>query len=154
MKDLYVKNKDGDFIPIDINTVFTDDLADHLVIIKIGSDEHPASASDMDTAENIVAQADVLNSVRNITVFLTPYNISVEALSDDEIADKNICLQINGSGDVGMLDDELKDLYHKMNGKFKTVVLPSPLKVGEYRKIKDILKRSKIRKERRSRVKG
>ena len=154
MKDFYVKNKDGNFVPVNVNKIFGDDLAGHLVIVRVGTDDLMATSSDLDMTEYVLSKADVLNETNNISVIITPHQIEIETINEEDIGDKSIYLQITKGGDVGMLEEKARALYNKIKGKFKTVILPSPLKVSEYKSIKDILKRSKIRRDRRGRVKG
>lgn len=149
MKELYVKNKEGDFIPIDINKVFGEDLAGHLVIVRVGTDANIASSSDLDATESTLLQADVLKKIRDISVLITPFQIEIDTVSEKEIGNKSVCVQITNGGDIGMLENKLQTLYNKIKNKFKTVVLPIPLSIEEYRKIKETLKRLEIKKERR-----
>jgi len=154
MSDLYVKNKDGSFVPIFIDRVFGEDLAGSLVVVRVGTDSHPASSSDIDEAEYVLSQAEVLNRVRDISLLITPHQIDIDTIRDKDIDDKSIYLQITSGEDIGVLEESVRMLYNKIRGKFKTVILPSPLKIADYKKAKEILKRSKIRRERRAGIRG
>ena len=154
MNNFYVKNKEGKYIPIELKSVLGKELDGHLVIVKVGTDSHQATIADLDMTEESFACADVLNDLNNVSVIITPYQIDVGTEEVGGLEDKYVYLQISNGGDIGMLEKHILDMYKRVKKKFDVVVLPSPLKIKDYRKVKDILKRSKIRKDRRSRVKG
>jgi hypothetical protein len=45
--------------------------------------------------------------------------------------------------------EKIRKMYDSIKNKYETVVVPTPLKVKEYRQVQEILKRCQIRKERR-----
>ena len=154
MSNFYIKNKEDKFIPIEVNSILGKELDGHLVIIRVGTDEHPASVSDLDMTEESFAMADILDELDNVSVIITPYQIDVGVEDKEEIKDKYVYLQISSGSDIGMLEECVKNMYKKASKKFDSVILPTPLKIKDYEKVKDILKRSRIRKDRRARVKG
>lgn len=149
---LYTKNKKGEFVPVDINTVLNKDLNNHLVIVRVGTDDLPATAEDLDATASSFSQADVLDGLDNISVIITPYQISMDVVEQGEVDEKTICVQITSGEDISVLDNAMKAMYKKLEKKFKIVVMPAPLKLKEYKQIKETLKRCKMRKKRRSRV--
>lgn len=149
-----MKTKNGDFLPIKLSAYFTKDLNDKLAVIRVGTDEHPASISDVDETWESFRRADVLNELENVSIIVTPYQIKIDAVTKEEIEDKTLCLQITSGQDISSLSDILKKTYKRLSKKFKTVVLPSPLTLREYKKVRDILKRCQIRKDRRGRARG
>jgi len=154
MSNFYIKNKEGKFLPIEVKSILGKELDGHLVIIRVGTDDHPASVSDLDMTEESFARADILDELDNVSVIITPYQIDVGAEEQEGIEDKYVYLQISSGSDVGMLEEHVQKMYKKVSKKFDSVILPTPLKIKDYKKVKDILKRSQIRKERRARVKG
>ena len=69
--------------------------------------------------------------------------------------DKNIYVQISNGEDISILEEQARKLYMKLKKGFENVViLPSPIKLKDYRQLKEVLKRCTIRRERRARVKG
>ena len=154
MSNLYTKNKEGKYIPVSIKSYLGKEMEGHIVVVRVGTDEYPSSSSDLDTTEDSFSQADVLNELRNVSIIITPYQIDVGKVSKEEEKDKHIYLQISSWSDIGMLEEQIKKIFKKIKKKFSTVVLPTPLKIRDYRKIKDILKRSQIRRERRGRARG
>lgn len=153
MSKFYFKNKKGEYLPVELSSIMSKDLNDRLVIVRVGSDEHPASMSDIDETEESFAQADVLNELDNVSVVITPYQIDVDLVDNTEKDDKTVCLQITSGDDIGMLEKKIQNMYKKLRKKFKnTVVLPTPLKVKDYNQFMDTMKRCEIRRQRRGRT--
>jgi len=149
MTEFYVKNKQGKYLPIELKSIFGKDLNGKLVIVRVGTDEHPATVSDLDETEESFSRADVLNELDNVSIIITPYQINVDIAKKEDLEDRNLFLQVTSGHDLGMLEEHIRKMYNKLKKKHDTVVVPLPLKVGEYKKIKDILKRCEIRRERR-----
>lgn len=150
---LYIKNKNDEFIPVEISSVMSRDLNNRLVVVRVGTDDQPADLDDLDLTANSFAKADVLDDLDNVSVIITPYQISIDLLDEDEIEDKSICVQITSGDDISMLDDITKSIYKELKKRYSNItILPTPLKVKDYRQVKDTLKRCKMRKKRRSRA--
>ena len=149
MSNLYTKNSKDEFIPVDINSVLNKDLNNRLIVIRVGSDEFPATPEDLSETLRSFANADVLE-LNDVSIILTPYQISLELLDDSEVEDKSICLQITSGDDIAMLEEQIRRMYKRVKKHNSDVtILPSPLKVKDYRHVVDTLKRSKLRKNRR-----
>ena len=153
MSNFYVKNKEGNYLPIELDSIINRDLDNHLVIVKVGTEENPASMSDLEVTEESFRQADIINDL-DISVILTPYQIDIGIADEEELKEKSLYLQITSGDDITMLEDAIKRIYKSIKRKFEVAVLPTPLRVRDYIKVKDIPRRCKIRKERRGRVKG
>ena len=149
MSDFYIKNRQGKFLPIDIKSIFGKDLNGKLVIVRVGSSEQTASTNDLDETEESFNRADVLNELDDVSIIITPYQINVSVEPKEDLEEKSIFLQITSGNDVGMLEEQIRKMYNKLKNKHQMAVVPTPLKVGEYRKVQDILKRCEIRRERR-----
>lgn len=153
MSGFYIKNNKGEFVPVEINKVVPQDLDDSLIIVRVGNDQCQATPSDIDATIDSFSQAEILKKFDNLSIILTPYQIKIDICKKDEIDDKYIYLQVESAGDIIYLEDCIKKLYKELKKDLKNVkpvILPTPLKVNEYRSVKDILKRSEIRKKRRS----
>lgn len=149
MSNLYIKNKKNEYLPIDINSVLNKDLNNRLIIIRVGTDEHPASPEDLNETLRSFSNADVLE-LNDVSIVLTPYQISLEILDEADIENKPICLQITGGEDISMLEEQIRRIYKRIKKQHSNVtILPSPLKVKDYRQVVETLKRSQLRKERR-----
>lgn len=150
MSNLYVKTKSGDFIPVDINSVVNKDLNNRLVIIRVGTDEHPATPEDLNETLRSFSNADVME-LNDVSIILTPYQISLEVLEEAEIENKSICIQVTSGEDMTMLEEQLRKLYKRVKKHGSNVtILPSPIKIKQYRQVIETLKRCKVRKDRRS----
>ena len=150
MGDFYIKNKQGKFLPIDVKSIFGKDLDGKLVIVRVGTDEHIASTNDLDETEESFNRADILNDLDDVSIIITPYQIDVSVLPQKDLEEKSIFLQITSGSDIGMLEEQIRKMYSRLKNKHQMVVVPTPLKVSEYRKVQEILKRCEIRRERRS----
>lgn len=153
MSNFYIKNKNGEYLPVELNSIMGKDLNKSLVIVKVGSDNYPATPGDLDLTEDSFRQADIINEL-DISIIITPYQIDVGVITKEEIEDKNIYLQITSGSDISALEEGIRKMYKNMRKKYTTVVMPTPLTVRDYKKVQDVLKRCQIRKERRSRVRG
>lgn len=153
MSKFYIKNKEGKYLPIELKSIMNKDLDNRLIIVRVGTDEHPATLADLDVTEESFRQADIINEL-DVSVILTPYQIDVGVAYAEELEEKNLYLQISSGDDIGMLEDCLKKMYKNLKRKHDVAILPTPLKIRDYKKVKETLRRCKIRKNRRSRVKG
>ena len=153
MSNFYIKNKEGKYLSVELSSIINKDLDNRLIIVRVGTDDHPASMSDLDVTEESFRQADIINDL-DVSVILTPFQIEVGVEHKESLEDKCIYMQISSGDDIGMLEEHLRKMYKNLSRKHEVSVLPTPLKVKDYKKVKDILRRCKIRKERRGRVKG
>lgn len=153
MSRFYFKNKKGEYLPVELSSIMSKDISDRLMIVRVGTDDHPASMSDLDETEESFSQADVLSEQDNVSIIITPYQVDISLLTKEEQLDKSVCLQITSGDDIGMLDKKTQSMYKKIKNKFKdVVVLPTPLKLADYNKFVDTLKRCDIRRKRRARA--
>lgn len=151
MSKFYFKNKNGEFIPIELRSIINKDLSNKLTIIRVGTDDHQASMSDVDETEESFAQADVLNDIDNASLIITPYQIDINYIDNEEREGRTLYLQITNGEDIGMLDKKMQSLYKKLSKKFKNItVLPSPLKLRDYNQFVATLQRCDMRKKRRN----
>lgn len=154
MSNFYVKNQEGKYLPIELNSIITKDMDKHLLVVKVGTEQNPASVADLKVTEESFRQADIMDDL-DVSIILTPYQIEIGAINEEELEEKNLYLQITNGDDIGMLEESVKQMYKSLRGKYNNVVvMPTPLKVKDYKKTKETLKRCEIRKNRRSRVKG
>jgi hypothetical protein len=149
MGEFYTKNKKGEYLPVELVQIFGKDLSGHLVVVRVGSDEHPASARDLDETVDSFNNADFLKGLDNLSIVITPFQIDVDVFPKEDLGGKSIFLQITSGQDVAMLEEQIRKIYNNIKKKHETIVVPTPLKVSEYRQAQDILKRCQIRKERR-----
>lgn len=149
MSDFYVKNKQGKYLPVDVSKILGNELNGHLVVVRVGSDDKPATSADIDATIDSFNQADFLKTLDNVSIIITPYQIDINLFPKEELEEKCIYLQITSGHDILMLEDNIRKIYNKIKKNYETIVVPTPLTVGEYRQVQEILKRCQIRKERR-----
>jgi len=154
MSDFYIKNKKGAFLPIELSTYINKDLEGKLVIVRVGSDEYPVSVETLDETEESFNRADVLNDLEDVSIIITPYQIDIDIENKEDVDEKVLYMQITSGDDISSLTEMMKKMYKKLRNKFSTVVLPAPLKLKEYKQVREILKRCEIRRQRRGRVRG
>lgn len=149
MNELYVKNN-GKYLPIEIKDIINKEMDNSLIVVKVGTEENPATYEDIEATENSFIQAEVLGDM-DISIILTPYQIDVNIVDEEELEEKSLCLQISNGENIEMLENIVKDMYRNIKDKYNVTILPSPLKIKDYLKVKDVLKRCEIRKNRRNR---
>lgn len=148
MKEFYIKDKDQ-YIPVNVNQIIDYKMNHSVVVVRIGNDANPATADDIEIAAKSFEQADVLQDL-DISLILTPFEIDIGTVEDkDEIDKKHLYLQITRGDNISELDESSKSLYKKLQKRYNTVLLPSPFTFDDYKKMKDILLRCDMRKNRR-----
>lgn len=153
MSRFYIKNNKGDFLPVELSSIMSKDLNNRLVIVRVGTDEYPVSMSDLELTVESFSSAGVLQELSNVSIIVTPYQIDVGTINKSELENKCIYIQIISGDDISALDEEIKELYRRLNKNFDVAILPSPMTVKDYRQVQDTLKRCQIRRDRRSKSK-
>lgn len=150
MNSLYIKNSKGEYTPISIDKVITKDWDNQLVVIRIGTDEHPADQSEAEDAVRELNNADVLDNIRT-SFLVTLYGVDFEILgSIKEVGDKYVGVRITAGDDLNKLGALQQEAKKQLRNKTKKVIiLPAPLSVSEYKEVMDIKHRCDIRKQRR-----
>lgn len=151
MNNFYYKTDDGDYVQIELNKIASEDLSDGLMIVKVGT------LDSIPTESVLNSVADAISSVRavmdhNISVITLSSDIGITVSEKDEEKSKCIYLQIADTEkdeDIHRLEADLQNAYSALKGRHEVVILPTPIKIEEYNKVKSILKRSRSRKSRR-----
>jgi len=154
MNKFYTKNKRGEFVPVEINSILSKDMDNRLIIVRVGSDEHPVTPGDLDETQESFMQADVLEELDNVSIVITPYQVEIDIIDKNKLKEMPIYIQIRGGDNLNMLNKSAKDEYKKLKKRHEVVVLPTPLRIKEYHEVIDTLKRCQIRRERRGRARG
>lgn len=151
----YIKNSRDEFVPIKIDKILNEDINDHLIIARVGSDENPARMSDVDLAEVMFRDSSVLKALNNVSIIVTPYQIDVDLIDYNELDNKKLSIQVSSGDDITILDTATKIMYRRLKKHYgDVVIMPSPLTLKDYRQVQDTLKRCKMRKNRRVRSKS
>jgi hypothetical protein len=147
----YIKNRNGEYVPIDFKKIVTKDWENNLIVVRVGTDEHPASESDATRTLDSLHDVDTLDDLENSSFLITLHNIGFEILGSlKEIGEKYVLVKVTGDDDLSKLEDLQKDAKRQLRGKTKKVVImPTPLTVDEYKEIKEIKDRVDNRKKRR-----
>lgn len=154
MSEFYIKDSNDNYIPVNLGSIIGPDMNKNLLVMRVGSDKCPASMKDLELTEESFRQAEILHDL-DVSIILTPYQIDVGMVEDKkELDDKCLYLQIKRGDNISELEERVKETYRSLAATNNVVVLPSPMTFGEYKRMKDILMRCDIRKNRRSRAKG
>ena len=150
MSSFYMKNKRGEFVPVEIGNLINNKFNNNLIILRVGTDECPATVDDLETAYEQFSKAEILSTLENVSIILTSHYVSIEMIDEKDIENKTMCLQVIG-GDVSGLDKNMKAIYDGLKSKVKNItVLPTPLKIKEYNEVVETLERCRLKKNRRS----
>lgn len=153
MSEFYTKTKNGKYVPITFKKIITKDWENKLVAVRIGSDEYPANESEIEETLDSLNDADALEMLENTSFLISLHSLNFEVVgSAKEIGEKYVAISVTGSDDLSKLGSLQKQAKEQLRGKTKkVVVLPSPITVEEYAKVKEVLKRLEVRRSRRSR---
>ena len=153
MSEFYTKTKGGKYIPITFKKIITKDWENRVIVVRIGSDEHPAPAEELTETLDSLDNIDALETLENTSFLVSLHSIDFEIIgSVKEMSEKCVAISVTGSDDLSKLGSIQRQAKEQLRGKTKkVVVLPSPITVEEYSKVKEVLKRLEVRRLRRSR---
>jgi len=153
MSEFYTKTKSGKYIPITFKEIVTKDWENKLISVRIGSDEYPAEESEIEETLDGLSEADALDSLENTSFLISLHSLDFEVIGSlKEISEKYIAIKVIGGDDLTKIGSLQKSAKEQLRGKTKkVVVLPSPITVDEYAKVKEVLQRLEVRRSRRSR---
>ncbi len=153
MTTFYTKTKKGKYIPITFKEIITKDWENKLVAVRIGSDEHPAEESEIEETLDSLNDADALETLENTSFLISLHSLDFEIIGSlKEIGQKYIAVKVTGGDDFSKLGPLQKQAKEQLRGKTKKVViLPTPVTVEEFAKVREVLKRLEVRRARRSR---
>ena len=152
MSDLYIKNEHGEFVPIKIERVMGNDWDGKIVLIKLGDEFVKASEKEEEMMYKAMQESDALGDI-NATFVITSYKVDFEVLgSASELQDKCILIKVDQSDNLSPLGDlqkKAKKLLRECKVGNKSVTLPAPLTVREYKDVMEVKRRCDIRRDRR-----
>ena len=153
MSEFYTKTKNGRYVPITFKEIVTKDWENKLISVRIGSDEYPAEESEIEETLDGLSEADALDSLENTSFLISLHSLDFEVIGSlKEISEKYIAIKVTGGDDLAKIGSLQKSAKEQLRGKTKkVVVLPSPITVDEYAKVKEVLQRLEVRRSRRSR---
>lgn len=147
---LYVRDADENFVPVKIEIATTNDLIDKLIVVTVGNDDYPSTQELIEHVQDrfckAKAIAEAMRRSKTGNLLILPHIMRLELLSKKELEAKTICVQVTGSDNIYDLPEFQKQLKTAV-GK-DVVVLPAPLSIEEYKEVKAIKERIKLRKQR------
>lgn len=149
----YTKNKKGDFVPVRIEQILSRDWAGKLIMVRIGSDEHPADEQELIDVNDSLDTATVIEMLPDTSFIITSYAIQFDIVGGlEELRKQYVAVRVTGDDDLSKLGGLQKHAREKLKGKAKkVVVLPTPLTVDDYHEVMRIKQRCDLRRSRRGR---
>lgn len=151
MEEFYIKSDNGQYTPISFKKIVTNDWENQLIVIRVGTDENPASNLKVEQTLDAINDADALDNLENTSFLIATHNLDFEVVGNlKEISKKNIVVRVTDKDDLSKLGDLQKEAKKQLKGKTKKVIfLPVPLNVDDYKEVMEIKKRCDIRRSRR-----
>jgi hypothetical protein len=149
----YIKDKKGAFVPVKIEQVLSRDWAGKLILVRVGSDEHPADEEELMQVNDNLDTATVVEMLPETSFLITSFAIQFDVLGGlDELRKQYVAVRVTGADDLSKLGGLQKDAREKLKGKVKKVaILPAPLSVDDYHEVMAIKQRCDLRRSRRGR---
>lgn len=149
--NLYIRNSNGRFVPISFKSIAVQEWEDKLIVVKLGSDEFPASEEDEEEVYEVIGKSDVLEELKGTSYIITKHNITFEVLDTlKNIQESAILVRINSTDPHHKLKELEKEIKEQFKDKTKKVIfLPAPLTFQEYTEISEIKRRCDLRRSRR-----
>lgn len=149
----YVKNSNGEYVPIHFKDIATKEWSNKLVVVRLGSDENPAPEKEIDATFKALKMADALRKLTNASFLITAHNLDFEVMDNlKEIGDKYVAVRVTADDDLSKLGALQKKAKEQLRGKTKgVIVLPTPLSVNDYKEVMEVKNRCDTRRNRRGR---
>lgn len=149
----FIKNQKGDFVPVKIEQVLSRDWAGKLILVRVGSDEHPADDDELVEVNDNLDTATVIEMLPETSFLITSFAISFDILGSlEELRRQYVAVRVTGDDDLSKLGGLQKNAREKLRGKAKKVaILPTPLSVDDYHEVMKIKERCDLRRSRRGR---
>jgi hypothetical protein len=150
-KMFYTKSSDGKFIPVEFTQVISKDWSGKLIIVRLGTDERPATEDELIEVNDNLDNASVIEMIPDTSFLITSYAMQFDVLGNlDDLGKQYIVVKVMGNDDLSKLGGLQKDAKEKLKYKAKKVaVLPTPLTVDEYHEVMEIKQRCDLRRLRR-----
>jgi hypothetical protein len=149
----YLKNSKGEYIPIEFKDIAAKEWSNKLVLVRVGSDEHPAPESEIDQTFKGLKGADALRKLENCSFLITAHTLDFEVMEElKELGEKYVAVRVAVDDDLSKLGSLQKQAKEQLRGKTKGVVfLPTPLTVSDYKEVMEVKQRCDTRRSRRGR---
>lgn len=149
----YMKNNKGEYLPVEFDQVISKDWNNQMVIVRVGSDERPATDQELEETQENLDNAAVLKALPNTSFLITSYAIQFDILATlDDLKKQCVSVRVTGDDDLSKLGGLQKHAKEALKGKTKKVaILPAPLTVEDYHEVMQIKRRCDLRRSRRGR---
>ena len=152
MSKVYIKDEvSGNLIEASFDEIISKDWDDKLIVVKVGSDMHPATPPEVMKVFDELEDADALDDLKDASFLVTSHSMDFEVLGNvNEIANKNILIKVTGEDNLSKLGELEKDARAALKPLVKKVyMMPAPITVDEYKELMEIKRRRDIVKNRR-----
>lgn len=150
MDDLYVKRNDGKYVPVSLEVASSKDLADKLIVVTVGSDDEPATMETLEHVQKRFIQskviAEAMKRSKHANLLILPHIVKLELISRREFDTKTVCVRLNTNDEIKDLPEIKEQIQDTI--KKEVMILPAPLSLNDYRELKAIKERVRIRKQR------
>lgn len=149
----YIKNQKGQFVPVQVEQVVSKEWAGKLIMVRVGSDEHPADDDELIEVNDILDTATVIEMLPESSFLITSFAIQFDVLgSVEELRNQYVAVRVTGDDDLSKLGGLQKHAREILHGKVKKVaILPTPMSVEDYYEVMKIKERCDLRRSRRGR---
>jgi len=149
----YIKNQNDQFVPVKIEQVVSRDWTGKLILVRVGSDEHPADDDELLEVNDNLDTATVIEMLPDTSFLITSFAIQFDILGGlDELRKQHVAVRVTGNDDLSKLGGLQKHAREQLRGAVKKVViLPTPLTVEDYHEVMKIKERCDLRRSRRGR---
>lgn len=146
----YFKNSRGKYLPVDFKSINMDDWDNKMIVVRVGSDDVPATKEDAEQVATEMQDLDALSTV-HASYLILDFGIDFEVFDDiEKLKNKNVCVFIRSGDDLAQLGESAREAKRALSDHAKkAVVLPTPLTVDQYAEINEVRKRMGIVKKRR-----
>lgn len=149
MKNLFYRNAKGNYIPITLDTVLQKDFENRLIMVKVGDADTKVTQDDLENFYELFMGLEVVKEVMdksdNSSILVVPNSVEMRLYSNHDIKTKKVLVQIDADNiSTAAVTEKLEQVLEK-----EVTVIPSSISLEEYLEVKKILRRSKIRKQRR-----
>lgn len=149
MRNLFYRNAKGNYIPVSLDSVLQTDFQNKLIMVKVGDSDSKVTQDDLENFYELFmgleVVKEVMNTSANSSILVVPNSVEMRLYSNHDIKTKKILVHVDESVmSASEITQKLENILEK-----EVTVIPSSITLEEYLEVKEILRRSKIRKQRR-----
>ena len=139
------------YVPVEFRDIATSGWNDKLVVVRVGSDTHPAKESEVEETLASLEDADALNKLKNTSFLITLHEIDFKILGNPkEIRDQCVAVYVKSGEDLSKLGNLQKQARQQLREKsIKATIVPTPLTVDQYKEVMEVKRRCDTRRNRR-----